>query len=188
MTKCVKGKIQHLPHRLPHLHHRFLTLRQLSPTSNGRSYQRACQILVPCTIIAFISQVLQGLNVVFSGIVPTHIPLRKSRAYKVAKCLGANVSDDINIDSPDSSTRTVHIRKFYHLMEIDVKSRIFQTHLIAARLGTAKVNEARRLKSSGIKVVTPNWLWCCAERWEHIDERLFPLEKKTPGMIINEHH
>merc|ERR1712039_1094783 len=54
------------------------------------------------------------------------------------------------------------------------------THLIAARLGTAKVNEARRLKSSGIKVVTPDWLWCCAERWEHIDERLLPLEKMTP--------
>ena len=62
------------------------------------------------------------------------------------------------------------------------KCKIFQTHLIAARLGTAKVNEARRLKSPGIKIVTPDWLWCCAERWEHIDERLFPLEKKTPGM------
>ena len=52
-------------------------------------------------------QVLQGLNVVFSGVVPTHVPLSKSRAYKVAKCLGANVSESINIDSPNSSTRTV---------------------------------------------------------------------------------
>ena len=52
-------------------------------------------------------QVLQGLNVVFSGVVPTHVPLSKSRAYKVAKCLGANVSESINIDSPHSSTRTV---------------------------------------------------------------------------------
>ena len=62
------------------------------------------------------------------------------------------------------------------------KDQSFQTHLIAARLGTAKVNEARRHKSSAIKIVTPDWLWCCAERWEHIDERLFPLEKKTPGI------
>ena len=54
-------------------------------------------------------QVLQGLNVVFSGVVPTHIPLRKSRAYLVAKSLGANVSDSIN-DSPDNSARTVGFR------------------------------------------------------------------------------
>lgn len=24
-------------------------------------------------------------------------------------------------------------------------------------------------------VVTPAWLWSCAERWQHVDERLFPL-------------
>ena len=32
---------------------------------------------------------------------------------------------------------------------------------------------SRRLK--GIHVVTPDWLWACAERWEKVEEKLFPL-------------
>ncbi len=40
------------------------------------------------------------------------------------------------------------------------------------------MNKARR--HPDIKLVTPDWLWCCAERWERIDERLFPLQKTTP--------
>ncbi len=39
------------------------------------------------------------------------------------------------------------------------------------------MNEAK--KSSNIHVVTPDWLWCCAERWEKVDERLFPLTKSS---------
>jgi len=50
------------------------------------------------------------------------------------------------------------------------------THIVAARLGTAKVNEARRYK--GIHVVTTDWLWCCSERWDRVDERLFSIYKK----------
>ena len=61
-------------------------------------------------------QVLQGQNVVFSGVVPTHISLNKSRAYKVAKCLGANVSESINVDSPDTSSRTVQFFDSYPLL------------------------------------------------------------------------
>jgi len=29
-------------------------------------------------------------------------------------------------------------------------------------------------------VVTPDWLWACAERWERTEERLFPLGKNAP--------
>ncbi len=49
--------------------------------------------------------------------------------------------------------------------------------MVAARLGTVKVNEAKKLKD--VHVVTPDWLWCCAERWERVNERLFPLTKTT---------
>ena len=49
--------------------------------------------------------------------------------------------------------------------------------MIAARLGTAKVNEARKI--DGIYIVTPDWLWSCAERWEKIDEAMFPLSKQA---------
>ena len=47
------------------------------------------------------------------------------------------------------------------------------------RYGTAKVNEGLKRKSS-IKIVTPDWLWCCAERWEKVEELIFPLNKSVP--------
>lgn len=47
-------------------------------------------------------------------------------------------------------------------------------------LGTAKVNASRRMgdgKMNKLFVVTPEWLWTCAERWERVDERLYPLQR-----------
>lgn len=95
-------------------------------------------------------KVLKGCNLVFSGLVPSHIPLHQSRAYMVAISLGATVSADVSANC---------------------------THLVAARPGTAKVNSSRRFK--GIQIVTPLWLWHCAERWERLDERLYPLGKNA---------
>lgn len=31
--------------------------------------------------------------------------------------------------------------------------------------------------------MTPNWLWKCAERWERVEERLFPLTKETEKKV-----
>lgn len=95
------------------------------------------------------SNVLKGKRLVFSGLVPTHMKLEESKAYQVAKSLGATVTQDL-----ESTT----------------------THLVAVRPGTAKVNAGRRKKN--LKIVTPDWLWSCAERWEHVDERLYPLNNK----------
>lgn len=94
-------------------------------------------------------RVLKGTKLVFSGLVPTHIKLEQSKAYQVAKSLGAEVTQDLQENT---------------------------THLVAVRPGTAKVNAGRRRKS--IKIVTPDWLWACAEWWEHVDEKLFVLSSK----------
>ncbi|XP_047031569.1 RNA polymerase II subunit A C-terminal domain phosphatase [Helicoverpa zea] len=99
------------------------------------------------------SEVLAGTSLVFSGLVPTHQRLETSRAYQVAKSLGAEVTQDF-------SDKT--------------------THLVAVRAGTAKVNASRRMgegKANKLHVVTPEWLWTCAERWERVDERLYPLQR-----------
>jgi RNA polymerase II subunit A-like phosphatase len=88
-------------------------------------------------------KLLAGTSLVFSGLVPTHTPLEKNRAYLVARSMGAQVTQDL---TPET------------------------THLVAVRPGTAKVNAARRA-ARNIFVVTPDWLWCCAERWEKVDER-----------------
>lgn len=93
------------------------------------------------------SEVLIGQNLVFSGLVPNHMKLEQSRAYLIAKSLGAQVSQSLTKDT---------------------------THLVALTPGTVKVTTAR--KQTGIKIVAPAWLWSCAERWECVDERLFPLD------------
>jgi len=103
------------------------------------------------TVLPYVKRkVLQGVNIVFSGVVPTQIPLERSKPYLLAKSLGASVH-------PTVTRKT--------------------THLVAAKLGTAKINDAK--KQGCISICTPDWLWSCAERWERVDERLYPLGKET---------
>ncbi|XP_053981175.1 RNA polymerase II subunit A C-terminal domain phosphatase isoform X1 [Hylaeus volcanicus] len=105
------------------------------------------------------AQVLKGVHLTFSGLIPTHQKLHQSRAYKVARAFGAEVSQDL-------SDKT--------------------THLVAIKPGTAKANAAK--KNGNIKIVNPDWLWTCAERWEHVDERLFPLTIKARASRIPPPH
>jgi len=93
---------------------------------------------------------LQGCTIVFSGVVPTNSSLERSKPFLLAKAMGATVREEV-----DSTT----------------------THLVAARVGTIKVNEARRLPE--VCIVTPDWLWACAERWEKVEEKLFTLSKDS---------
>ncbi|XP_063441767.1 RNA polymerase II subunit A C-terminal domain phosphatase-like isoform X1 [Mytilus trossulus] len=110
-------------------------------------------------IISYIKiKVLNGVNIVFSGVFPTNMPPEKSRAYLVAKALGANIHTNI-------------------IPNDGVEKGMATTHLVAAKLGTNKVRMA--LKCKTVKIVNANWLWSCAERYEHVDERLFPLDKET---------
>lgn len=103
-------------------------------------------------IPAYRSKILAGEKLVFSGLVPTPVPLTDSRAYKVAQILGAEVTENLESDT---------------------------THLVAVRQGTLKASAAR--KRPDIKTVTPEWLWLCAERWEHVEESLFPLRSEGCG-------
>ncbi|CAG0891486.1 unnamed protein product [Darwinula stevensoni] len=91
--------------------------------------------------------VLRDVSIVFSGVVPTKVPLSRSKPFAIAKQLGAEVKDRV---IPGETT-----------------------HVVAAKAGTVKVREAQKL--TGIHLVTPDWLWCSGERWEHVDERLFLL-------------
>ncbi|XP_046628108.1 RNA polymerase II subunit A C-terminal domain phosphatase [Neodiprion virginianus] len=104
-------------------------------------------------------RVLKGLRLTFSGIVATHQKLHQSRAYKVARALGAEVSQDLQENT---------------------------THLVAIKPGTAKVYAAKRMWQ--VKIVNPDWLWTCAERWECVDERLYPLTKKARGSRVPPPH
>ena len=100
--------------------------------------------------------VLKGTNLVFTGVIPTNCRHEESQAWKIAKQFGAGVTKQLMTrkNNPDKSRRT--------------------SHVIAARRGTEKACQALRLPN--VKLVNPNWLWTCAERWEWVDERLFPVE------------
>lgn len=100
------------------------------------------------------SEVLVGVSIVFSGLVPNIVKLEHSRPYLIAKNLGAEITEGITAAT---------------------------THLVAASTGTQKVFQAQKTKI--IQIVTPEWLWTCSERWEHVDEKLYPLSTNRPRQM-----
>ncbi|XP_063041823.1 RNA polymerase II subunit A C-terminal domain phosphatase isoform X2 [Engraulis encrasicolus] len=99
-------------------------------------------------------RVLAGTTVVFSGLYPTNYPMERTREFYHARALGARIARSLVLTpkEPDSTT-----------------------HLIAARAGTDKVRQALRCKH--LHVVNPDWLWGCLERWEKVQEQLYPIKE-----------
>ncbi|XP_062911749.1 RNA polymerase II subunit A C-terminal domain phosphatase [Mobula hypostoma] len=100
------------------------------------------------------SKTLEGTRIIFSGLYPTNYPMEKTREWYHATALGAKVSKTLSLN-PKDPNRT--------------------THLVAARPGTEKVRQAQACKH--LHVVNPDWLWCSLERWERVEEKLFPLKE-----------
>ncbi|MEQ2314178.1 hypothetical protein AMECASPLE_009497, partial [Ameca splendens] len=106
------------------------------------------------------SKTLEGTTVMFSGLYPTNYPMERTREFYHAKALGAKIGKSLILNSQDPN-RT--------------------THLVAARAGTEKVRQAQGCKH--LHVVNPDWLWSCLERWERVEEQLYPLKEdysRTP--------
>ncbi|NWU09293.1 CTDP1 phosphatase, partial [Cephalopterus ornatus] len=99
------------------------------------------------------SKVLSDVTIIFSGLYPTNFPIEKTREHYHATALGAKIVKNlvVSADDPDKAT-----------------------HLIAARTGTEKVRQAQDCKD--LHVVNPDWLWSCLERWDKVEEQLFPLK------------
>lgn len=100
------------------------------------------------------SRVLADVAIIFSGLHPTNFPVEKTREHYHATALGARILPQLVLD-PDAPDRA--------------------THLIAARAGTEKVRQAQAC--GRLHVVNPNWLWSCLERWDRVEEQLFPLSE-----------
>ena len=66
-------------------------------------------------------KVLAGVVLVFSGVIPTQVAVERSKPFLLARSLGAVVRSAVDQET---------------------------THLVAARLGTAKVNISQYLSSS----------------------------------------
>jgi RNA polymerase II subunit A-like phosphatase len=95
-------------------------------------------------------RVLDGVVIVFSGVVPLGIDVQSSDVALWAKSFGAKVSDKV-------TKRT--------------------THLIAARNRTQKVRQAAMWGQNKIKIVGTQWLMDSIVRWEKLDEE--PYKMKT---------
>lgn len=93
----------------------LLYLEEILKRIHKEFYERLTEEVKPDmkeVVPAVRKKVLEGTNLVFSGLVPNNISLEKSRAYQVAVSLGANVTQDLQKNT---------------------------THLVAVRPGTAKV-------------------------------------------------
>ncbi|KFO92237.1 RNA polymerase II subunit A C-terminal domain phosphatase, partial [Buceros rhinoceros silvestris] len=116
------------------------------------------------------SKVLADVTIIFSGLYPTNFPIEKTREHYHATALGAKIVKNLvlSADDPDKAT-----------------------HLIAARTGTEKVRQAQDCKD--LHVVNPDWLWSCLERWDKVEEQLFPLflnfihRENSPAMFPDTH-
>ncbi|KAF9190720.1 Carboxy-terminal domain (CTD) phosphatase [Haplosporangium sp. Z 11] len=95
--------------------------------------------------------VLRGLNLVFSGVIPLGQEPARTDIWRQAQAFGAECSTDVN-------------------------SKV--THVIAAKPGTEKVAKARRRKD--VKVVRPEWFFHSIGRWRRQDESLY-LHPDKPG-------
>ena len=92
-------------------------------------------------------KVLNGVYIVFSGVMPLHTDIQNADISVWAKSFGA-------------------------IIDLDIKKRT--THVIAARPGTAKVKQA--MKRKGIKIVTLRWLLQCFSEWRKVNEVDFLLD------------
>ena len=99
-------------------------------------------------------QTLSDCNIVFTGVVPTNVPLEKSRPWRTAISLGARVTTDV-IEAKKAA-----------------ESDLITTHVVAARHGTQKAYKASK-NPDKIKLVNPDWLWTANEKWTRPDESSF---------------
>jgi RNA polymerase II subunit A-like phosphatase len=88
-------------------------------------------------------RVLEGVVLVFSGVIPLHLDWQTNDITLWARNFGAKVERDVG-------RRT--------------------THVVAARNRTAKVRQALRRGKGKIKVVSPAWLMGSIARWQRLDE------------------
>lgn len=97
-------------------------------------------------------KVLDGVVIVFSGVLPLSADIQNADISVWAKSFGATIEHEVR-------------RK--------------TTHLVAARTGTAKVRQA--LKRKVVKVVSTKWLLQCFSEWRKVDETPYLLEPRAPS-------
>ena len=99
------------------------------------------------------AQVLQGVHLVFSGVVPLGVDIHSHDTALWAKSFGATVSENI-------TKRTTHV-------------------VASPERRTAKVRAAAK-KGGRIAIVSQAWLFACFSQWERVDEDKYRIHSDAP--------
>ena len=105
--------------------------------------------------------VLKGACLLFTGVIPTNRNPQEDPIWNTARAFGAVIHNRIYKPHESSSSAGA------------------TTHVVTTKPGTNKYREAIRVP--GIRIVTPDWLWACAESWKWMDEKEFPIRARRPS-------
>ena len=100
------------------------------------------------------SHVLQGVNLVFSGVVPLGVDIQSHDTAVWAKTFGATVSENV-------TKRTTHV-------------------VASPERRTAKVRQAAK-KGGKIAIVIQNWLFACFSQWKKVNEDPYRIHSDAPA-------
>ena len=95
------------------------------------------------------SEVLAGVVIVFSGVVPLGVDVGSTDLAILASSFGARIEENVGR---------------------------WTTHVVAARNRTLKVRKAIKRGKGRIKIVNPQWLTDSINRWSKVDERPYLLD------------
>ncbi|RUP43618.1 hypothetical protein BC936DRAFT_136937, partial [Jimgerdemannia flammicorona] len=134
---------------LKEVHKKFYDLydSKKNQESSSRTEDSVDQPDVKVLIPLMKRNVLQGVNILFTSVIPLGQDPRKSEIWRLATQFGAECS-------------------------LELSSRV--THVVAGKKGTAKVNAARRRQT--INIVRTEWLIDSIAKWERQDEKGYLLE------------
>ncbi|KAF9908913.1 Carboxy-terminal domain (CTD) phosphatase [Linnemannia zychae] len=151
------NELKHILQILETIHERFYDDRENYMAKSTRRQPDVKDIIKDMK-----RNVLKGVNIVFSSVIPLGQPPHKADIWRQAESFGANCWTDL---SP----------------------RV--THVVAAKAGTAKVGEARRRKN--VKIVRPEWLYHSIGKWQRQNEAdyvLPELANKSPPISTTPPH
>lgn len=133
---------------------RIAELRPGSKHSKKRSIDELENVPDAALMMADVkAQVLRGVSLVFSGVVPLGVDIQAHDTAIWAKSFGATVSENV-------TKRTTHV-------------------IASPARRTAKVRQAA--KRPKIAIVTQAWLLACFREWSKVDEGPFRIHSETPA-------
>lgn len=144
----IAGMLMHVLARLEQMHSDVLNALS-NPASAEPPHSQEEQALLAWDVRRVLStqrkKILQGVNIVFSRVIPLEVDPKTHELWQMAEAFGAKCSTAVGPGV---------------------------THLVAADGGTEKAAAAR---VAGVAVVSPHWLRGCCLLWKRLDERQFPV-------------